>query len=122
MLIGKGRFSGAGGHTLAGSFTLTRQSNGVLMETSPDFFFDGAPEPDWALFRGIPKDCSDPKVQEIAEVTRFGNMPGGIVPVRGRQVGLILDSVDLNANDTIFLWCFSVPFILGFGPIEKINS
>lgn len=120
MLIGTGRFSPGPGHVMRGTFTLTRQTDGILMETSDDFFFDGSPEPDWALYRGVPMDPSDPDVQAAALATRFGNMPGGVVEVRGKQTGLIPASVDIDAYDTIFLWCYGFPFILGVGPIQRM--
>lgn len=120
MLIGSGNFSPGPGHVMTGSFTLTRQSDGILMETSSDFFFDGSPEPDWALYSGVPMDPNDPAVQAAALETRFGAMPGGIVTVSGRQTGLIGADVDIDGFTTLFLWCYQIPAILGVGPIERV--
>ena len=119
MLIGSGRFIGTGGHRLHGTFTLTKLADHVLFETSEDFFFDGAPEPGWALSKGTPEDHISPKVSEFASRTRFGEMPGEIIPVRGKQLGRIPGRIWRENFDTVFLWCFSVPFILGVGPIER---
>lgn len=121
MLIATGKFTGAGGHALRGTFTLTQQDNGVLMKTSDDFFFDGSPKPGWALFDGIPTDSSDPKVQAVAVNTNFGNLPDGIVEVRDSQIAIIPQTLNLDAYTTIFLWCYDVPFILGYGSIERIQ-
>lgn len=120
MLIGKGSFSPGINHEMRGSFTLTRQSNGVLMVTSEDFFFDGSPAPGWALSKGIPVDANDPEVQRTAIRTDFQRLTDRIEPISGQQSGLIPNSIDIASFDTLFLWCFQVPFILGVGPIERI--
>ena len=117
MLIGTGNFAGTGGHTLFGSFSLTRCRDGVLMETSADFYFDGAPDPGWALYRGTPKDRTDPDTVLAALTTKFGTLPGGIKEVHGCHAGLIPSGIDIDDYDTVFLWCFAVPFILGIGRI-----
>jgi len=122
MLIGKGTFSGRNSHALEGSFSLIQRDGSVLMETSDDFYFDGSPQPDWALFKGEPLDKDDPAVRAAALATRFGNMPGGIVEIRGRQTGIIQPGSRLAENDTIFLWCYEIPFILGVGAIERFEG
>lgn len=119
MIIGRGTFSPGQGHILRGTFTLTRGETGILMRTSADFFFDGSPEPDWALSAGLPVNAADPAVQAAALGTRFGAMPKS-QPVSGVQTGLLPSGVDFDTVDTLFLWCFQVPFILGVGPIEHV--
>lgn len=123
MLIGAGTLSGRNRHVLQGSFTLNRQDDGsVLMETSADFFFDGAPDPGWALFQGEPMGVARPKVHAAALATRFGRLPGGVVAVHGIQSGVIPAAFDMSQVDHLFLWCFDpqTPFLLGIGPIEHI--
>lgn len=119
-MIGRGIFSPGVGHVLRGSFTLTRQANGVLMMTSEDFFFDGSPAPGWALSSGLPTDATDPATQRTAIETDFQRLTDRVEPVSGQQSGLIPAAIDIDAYDTLFLWCFQFPFILGVGPIERI--
>lgn len=120
MLIGRGVFTPGQGHDMRGSFTLTYQANGVLMLTSEDYFFDGSPAPGWALSAGVPTDASDPDVRRTAIQTDFQRLTDRVEPIRGQQSGLIPPSIDINAYDTLFLWCFQFPFILGVGPIERV--
>lgn len=120
MLIGKGVFTPGTGHELRGSFTLTRQASGILMITSRDFFFDGSPAPGWALSSGLPTDANDPAVQRTAVQTDFHRLTDRIEPISGQQSGLIPNSIDIDPYDTLFLWCFQVPFILGVGPVERV--
>ncbi|WP_422370150.1 hypothetical protein [Hoeflea sp.] len=120
MLIGRGTFTPAPPHTLRGTFSLTRQSGGVKLETSDSFFFDGSPAPGFALHTGVPVDAQDPVLRANMVATRFLDLPGNVVPVSGVQTGLIPDTTDIDAYDTLVLWCFAVPFILGFGPIERV--
>lgn len=119
MLIGQGQFTPGQGHEMRGSFTLTQQANGVLMFTSEDFFFDGSPAPGWALSRGVPQDANDPTVRRTAIETDFQRLTDMIEPISGQQSGLIPPSINLDEYDTLFLWCYQVPFILGVGPIER---
>jgi len=120
MIIGSGTFSPGAGHELRGTFTLTRQANGILMVTSQDFFFDGSPAPGWALARGVPTDASDPAVRAAAIQTDFQRLTDRVEPVSGQQSGLISNSINIDDYDTLFLWCYQVPFILGVGLIERV--
>ncbi|SEA85671.1 hypothetical protein [Rubrimonas cliftonensis] len=119
MIIGQGAFTPGNGHDLRGGFTLTRQRGGVLMRTSADFFFDGSPEPGWALTLGLPVDAGDQAVQAAATATDFQRLPMNVA-VSGEQTGLIPEAIDLDAYNTLFLWCYRFPFILGVGPIERV--
>ncbi len=120
MQIGKGSFTPGVGHRLDGTFTLTRQASSVLMVTSNDFYFDGSPAPGWALTNDIPTDASDPKVRRDAIMTDFQRLTDKIESVQGQQSGLIPNSINIDEYDTVFLWCYQFPFILGFGQIERI--
>lgn len=120
MLIGKGTFTPGSGHDVRGSFSLTRQANGILMLTSADFLFDGSPAPGWALSKGLPVNAQDPDVQRTAIRTDFQRLTDRIEPVSGQQSGLIPNSINIDDFDTLFLWCYQVPFILAVGPIERV--
>ncbi len=120
MLVARGTFSPGQGHELNGGFTIMNQEGRFFMETSEDFYFDGSPDPGFALTIGIPRSAGDPVLQKGMAATRFLNLPGQVVEVRGRHVGEIPPTLDLAAFDTLVLWCFSFPFILGFGAIERV--
>ena len=90
------------------------------MQTSDDFFFDGSPAPGFGLHAGIPTDAGDPALWAAMDRTRFLDLPGNVVPVSRRQAGLIPPEIALSEFDTLVLWCFAVPFILGIGPVEPV--
>lgn len=120
MLIGRGSLIPGQQHKLRGTFTLTREDGRVRMETSEDFFFDGSPKPGFALHSGIPTDANDPILRAKMEATRFLDLPPDRVPASGRFSGLLRDGTNLDEFDTIVLWCFKFPFILGHGAIERL--
>lgn len=120
MLIARGLFTPGQGHEMRGGFTITTDGSRFLMETTEDFYFDGSPDPGFALNVGIPRNADDPALRQQMAATRFLNLPGNIVQVHGRHAGVIPPAVDLAAFDTMVLWCFGFPFILGFGTIERV--
>lgn len=120
MLIGRGNFVPGPPHELRGGFTLTREGGHIRMDTSDDFFFDGSPEPGFGLHSGIPANAADPVLRANMTATRFLDLPPGIVPAEGRYSGLLQSQTNLDDFDTIVLWCFAVPFILGYGHIERL--
>ncbi|MEO9530058.1 hypothetical protein [Roseibium sp.] len=120
MLIGHGTFTPGQGHELEGTFTLTQRPDGVLMKASMDFFFDGSPGPGWALSMGVPSDRDDPLTRQFAAETDFLRLARN-QPIRGPHSGLIRPSIDIDAFDTLFLWCYSIPFILGVGKITRTD-
>lgn len=117
MIISTGTLTGVAPHVLQGRFSLSTATNGTLFETSSDFFFDGSPAPGFALHSQIPTDASDPILRQNMLRTRFLDIPGGTVNVTGPQVGLIPADADLEQMNCIVLWCFAIPFILGYGQI-----
>lgn len=125
MLIGQGRFEGRSGYRTEGTFTLTRQADGeLLFETSNDFFFGnssggGTPAPGFAFYTGDPSDDPKGTVAPVARSTDFLRIADEPVSVTGRQAGPVPQRIDLDRFDTVFLWCFAVPFVLGVGRIEK---
>ena len=119
MIIGSGSFSPGPGHEMRGTFTLTRQSNGILMETSEDFYFDGAPAPGWALSLGVPTNSSDPGVIQAARETDFKRLEIR-APISGKRNALIPENIDIDSYDTLFLWCYEFGVILGAAPINRV--
>lgn len=121
MMIGRGVFAPGTGHDVRGGFTFTQTSDGILMQTSDDFFFDGSPDPAFGLHSGLPTSASDPVLRANMLATRFLNLAGGQVPTQGRKEGLILPQTDFDAFNTVVLWCFRFPFVLAIGPIERVS-
>lgn len=120
MLIGRGNFVPGPPHDLRGSFTLTREDGHVRLDTSDDFFFDGSPEPGFGLHSGVPVNSGDMALRANMAATRFLNLPTGVVPATGRHSGLLRSETNLDDFDVVVLWCFAVPFILGFGRIKRL--
>jgi len=125
MIIGTGTFSGRNGYKLEGTFTLTQNDGGsVLFETSEDFFFGnstggGTPAPGFAFFVGDPTGISNDTVGAIAVQTDFLRIADQAVSVSGKQSGSVPASINISDFDTVFLWCYSVPFVLGVGSILR---
>lgn len=123
MIIGTGVLSGRNGYRLDGTFTLTRSDDGsVHFETSDDFFFGnetggGTPAPGFAFFVGDPTGLPNSQVGAAADQTDFLRIADGPIAVSGKQSGPVPDSINPDAFDTVFLWCFAVPFVLGVGSI-----
>ncbi|MEM9911404.1 MAG: hypothetical protein AAF922_11540 [Pseudomonadota bacterium] len=120
MLIGTGSFSPGPGHMIRGTFTLTQETGGIRFLTDEEFFFDGSPAPGFALSLGVPSDPLSPQVQQNAKDTDFLRIADRIEPVNGQQSGLISSRININDYDTVFLWCFEIPSILGVGPIQRV--
>lgn len=123
MIIGRGAFDGRNGYTLRGTFTLTEQSSGeVFFQTSDDFYFGdangtGTPAPGFALFKGDPTGLPDEVVAPAAIATNFLRLADDGKAVTGVQSGPIGQTEAIDEYDTIFLWCFQFPIVLGFGGI-----
>ena len=120
MLIGQGNFIPGPPHEMRGGFTFTLEDSRIRMETSEDFYFDGSPEPAFALHTGIPSDANDPILRANMTATRFLDLPGNVVPSEGRFSGLVRSETHFDDFNTVVLWCFQVPFILGYGSIERL--
>lgn len=96
----------------------------MLFETSSDFFFGnstggGTPAPGFACFVGDPTGLPNDQVGAAAIETDFLRVADEAISVSGEQSGIVPSSVSISAFDTIFLWCYSVPFVLGVGSIVK---
>ena len=119
MLIGVGRFSGMGGHKVSGSFALRRGRAGVILETSADFYFDGSLEPGWALHPSVPCERTDPRLHAMANATRFGDLPRDVTEIAGRHTAVVPAHIRIEEYNSVFLWCYGAPYLLGIGPIER---
>lgn len=120
MIIARGTFTPGPPHVLRGSFTIREDGGALLFETSADFYFDGSPAPGFGLHIGIPTSAGDLALRTNMERTRFLDLPGNVVEVRGQHAGAIPPAINFDAYDTLVLWCFAVPFILGHGKLERL--
>ena len=119
MIIAIGSFIPGSPHVLRGGFTIREDGSDQLFETTADFFFDGSPAPGFALHSGIPTNPNDNALRANMAQTRFLDLPGNVVTVQGLHAGPIQPPVDIDAYHTVVLWCFAVPFILGYGIIKR---
>lgn len=119
MLIGNGTFIAGRGHTLEGTFTITRREGGLELATSEDFKFDGSPEPAFAFAKGIPSDLADEAFVQTLNETRTLDLPRN-TQVEDVHSALLPKNIDIADFDTVVLWCFEFPFLLGYGKIERV--
>ncbi len=125
MIIGTGTLSGRNGYQLDGTFTLTQDAAGnVTFETSDDFFFGnsaggGTPAPGFAFYVGDPTGLPASIVGAVANDTDFLRIAEDPVSVSGKQEGPVPASINVSDYDTVFLWCFRFPVLLGIGNIER---
>lgn len=118
-LIGSGTFTPGAPHILRGSFTLARVDGVVTLTTSDDFFFDGSPAPGFALAAGGGFTEAQARQTEFGRLRGSGSLDGRTVEVVGRQIAYLPPSLAIDDFDTVFLWCFKVPFLLGHGTIVR---
>lgn len=119
MIIARGRFTPGPPHVLRGGFTIRDEGGSLLFETSADFYFDGSPAPGFGFHRGVPASASDPVLRANMAETRFLDLPGNVVEVHGVHAGPIPPTIDIGTYDTLVLWCYAVPFVLGHGTLER---
>lgn len=123
MIIATGKLSGRNQYILEGTFSFQTQADGsVLFLTSEDFFFgdkdgNGTPAPGFALHKGSVDALSRDALEVIARETRFLSIADQAISVSGQQSAILDDGFDLGAFDTVFLWCFAFPVLLGVGDI-----
>jgi hypothetical protein len=119
MIVGHGTFQGRGGHTLRGRFELLRGADGVRLTIGDDFFFDGSPAPGFALAANSEFTQAQAIATDFHRLPGSGRLMGAQIEVSGRQEALIPARFNLDDFDTLFLWCFMTPFLLGVGPIVR---
>lgn len=118
-LIGTGSFAPGPPHVLRGTFTLARIDGVVALTTSDAFFFDGSPAPGFALTTGNDFSEQQARRTEFGRLPGSGSLDGRTIEVVGRQIAFVPPSLDIGDFDTVFLWCFKVPFLLGRGIIVR---
>ena len=98
-----GEFAGESGHKVSGTVSVESDGSTATLRFSPDFAFDGAPDPKVAFGAG----GYDP-------ATLLGPLKGDT----GEQVYEIPASLDLTAYNEVWIWCeeFAVP--LGMARID----
>ena len=119
MIVAQGTFTPGPPHVLRGGFTIRKDAGVLLFETNSDFYFDGSPAPGFGFHTGIPTSAGDFGLRNNMDRTRFLDLPGNVVEIRGQYAGAIPPTINFEAYDTLVLWCFAVPFILGHGKLER---
>lgn len=116
MIMATGSFSGRGGHVLRGDFIFQQNGTNIEFITSDDFFFDGSPEPGWALTRG------NIFTQASADAGKIGLIPKEVIAaddiVSGRHTLIVPLQLKITDHDAVFLWCYEFPFLLGVGTLN----
>ncbi|MGN7292216.1 hypothetical protein [Rhizobium sp. SAFR-030] len=120
MIVAHGIFIPGPPHVLRGGFTIREDGGALLFETNADFYFDGSPAPGFGFHTGIPTSAGDLALRANMSRTRFLDLPGNVVEIRGQHAGPIPPAIDLGAYDALVLWCFETPFILGYGTLERL--
>ncbi len=121
MILATGTWQGRGGHEMRGTFTLTREGDRLCMATSDDFFFDGSPEPAFAVSPDAATDATTARQGRFLDLLGTGPTPAPAIAVRGRQSGLLPEGLAITDIHTIFLWCFGFPFLLGIGRVVPVK-
>lgn len=122
MLIAKGTLEGRGGHELRGTFAIRKVNGALEFETSADFFFDGSPAPGFAFTTGQLFTAAHAARTDFLRLPGSGSLTGTQIPVSGVQRGVIPATPDFDTFDTVFLWCFQTPFLLGVGAIDRVAN
>lgn len=117
MLIARGTFIPGPPHVLRGTFEITRRDDLVSLTTGADFFFDGSPAPGFALTSADLFSAAVAGRNEFGRLPGSGSLDGKAVEVTGRHTAHLPPSLSIDDFDTVFLWCFKVPFLLGYGRI-----
>ncbi|MEO1747665.1 MAG: hypothetical protein AAFR27_03435 [Pseudomonadota bacterium] len=126
MLVFRGTFTAGPGHTMEGGFEISRTPAGFAFATTSDFKFDGSPAPGFAVFQGDPTSAALSDLEVAASASGFlplTRTPPLFVPrveINGVQSGLMHPSTPFQPFDHVFLWCFEIPSLLGYGKVEAV--
>ncbi|MEM8979916.1 MAG: hypothetical protein AAGD04_10550 [Pseudomonadota bacterium] len=112
MTLATGAFQGRSGHTMRGTYSVRLVSGKQVFETSDDFFFDGAPEPGFAI------SASGVLDHATAVDTDFLRLAPS-VSSEGVFTAPLPDGVDITEQTTVFLWCYLARALLGEAPVES---
>ena len=97
--VASGTFAGAGGHEVAGSARIERQSDGShRLVLSGDFISDGAPD-----LRVWLTDAPATDADTVRNAARVDL--GGLESTDGGQSYLIPDDVDIESLRSAVIWC-----------------
>lgn len=119
MLIAQGAFEGRGIHVMNGTFRIEQEADGkVWLTTSDDFYFDGSPEPGFAISASGDFTAAEAEATDFLRLPGTGSPVGAQTEVHGKQRGEIPEGVDVGAANALFLWCFQFPSVLGMGVFE----
>lgn len=122
MIIAKGRFEGRGGHELQGNFVLEELDGQIWMVTDDSFFFDGSPEPGFAVSASLTPTEAEAVHSRFLDLPGSGSLVGRQIEVSGRQRGRLIAPFNPLTARSVFLWCFQTPFLLGIGPLEPVGD
>lgn len=111
MTLATGLFTGFGQHVMRGGFVVRQDGGRQIFETSDDFFFDGAPEPGFAL------SADGSFTRAAAEATDFLRLAAN-GPVTGTLTAELPPGFDISDQRIVFLWCFDFHVLLGQAPVE----
>lgn len=119
MLIATGEFEGRGTHVLHGTFRIEQEADGkVWLTTSDDFYFDGSPEPGFAISASGNFTPAEAAATDFLRLSGTGSPVGAQIEVQGKQRGEIPEGIDIGAANAVFLWCFQFPSVLGVGVLQ----
>lgn len=122
MIVAKGRFEGRGGHRLSGAFVIELHGAEHWLVTSENFYFDGSPEPAFAFTSDLLPTAAQAQATRFLNLPGSGSLVGAQIEVSGKLEGRTGPDFDLATVKTIFLWCFQTPFLLGIGPITRMEA
>ncbi len=96
---------------MTGGFIIQESDGQQVFETSEDFFFDGAPDPAFALSPSGAMDTVTATASKflplLADVSNSGKLSADLP-----------DGFEIRHQSHVFLWCFTFAFLLGVGPVE----
>lgn len=122
MIVAKGMFEGRGGHELRGDFIVELRDADYWFVTSDDFYFDGSPEPGFAVSQSLTPNASEAEATRFYDLPGSGSLVGTQIKVGGKQEGKIGPDFDLKNGKAFILWCFLTPFLLGIGPLTLVDN
>lgn len=111
MTLATGHFTGFGQHVMRGGYVVREEGGRQIFETTDDFFFDGAPEPGFAL------SADGAFTRAAAEDTDFLRLAAS-APVTGKLTAELPQGFHIADQRVVFLWCFDFHVLLGQAPVE----
>ena len=122
MIVAKGNFEGRGGHELSGDFVIESRGTDYWLVTSENFYFDGSPEPGFAVAASLSPTASEAEATRFLNLRGSGSLSGPQIEVTGKQEGRIGSDFDIEKTRAVFLWCYLTPFLLGIGPLTSTDG